>query len=100
MTRKLGLAIGGTLVAMAAAPLIHGVALADDYDHSDINKYHNDFKRAHQGGHGARGGRNHSECLVPLGLSLGAIASSGGTVNQCNARGGDGGNGGAGDVDY
>jgi hypothetical protein len=54
--------------------------------------------RAHEGGTGGRGGSTSAKCLVPVGLSAGAVASSGGEVDQCNSSGGNGGDGGAGDV--
>lgn len=54
--------------------------------------------RAHEGGNGGRGGSTSAKCLVPVGLSAGAVASSGGEVDQCNSEGGNGGEGGAGDV--
>lgn len=54
--------------------------------------------RAHEGGNGGRGGNTSAKCLVPVGLSAGAVASSGGEVDQCNSSGGNGGDGGAGDV--
>ncbi len=54
--------------------------------------------RAHEGGNVGRGGSTSAKCLVPVGLSAGAVASSGGEVDQCNSSGGNGGEGGAGDV--
>lgn len=101
MNRKLTVALGATALALGAAPtLFHGSAAADDLDRNDIDRYSKDYEKAHRGGEGGKGGRNSVACLVPLGLSLGAVASTGGDVDQCNARGGDGGSGGAGDVDY
>lgn len=102
MNRKLIIVAGATTLALSAtSALFHGMAFADDeYDNNDIHRISKDHERTHEGGEGGKGGRNKAECLVPLGLSLGAVASTGGNVDQCNARGGDGGNGGAGDVDY
>lgn len=102
MNRKLGVAAGAAVLAVSAGPFLsNGVAFADeDFHDNEIDQYSRDYDKAHQGGQGAKGGKNKSECLVPLGLSLGAVASTGGNVDQCNSRGGNGGNGGAGDVDY
>lgn len=102
MNRRFGTVVGATALVLTASPvLFHGAAFADeDFGDNDIDQYSKDYQDAHQGGQGAKGGKNKTECLVPLGLSLGAVASTGGNVDQCNARGGNGGNGGAGDVDY
>jgi hypothetical protein len=83
-----------------------------DSDHSDCDScngggdtdvkgdYYKNYRgaRAHEGGTGGRGGVTNSKCLAPVGLSAGAVASSGGQVDQCNSNGGNGGEGGAGDV--
>jgi hypothetical protein len=48
------------------------------------------------GGNGGAGGDASSQCLIPIGVSLGALVGNGGDVSQCNAAGGAGGAGGAG----
>lgn len=100
MKRNIGIATGATLLALVGGLLAQGVAVADDLDGNDIDQYSKDYERAHRGGDGSKGGLNKAECLVPLGLGLGLIASNGGPTDQCNSRGGNGGNGAAGDVDY
>jgi hypothetical protein len=93
-------------VAVAAGAILSaGTAFArEGSDHNHDNdgdiSYKRSYDHPHQGGDGANGGRNRAECAIPLGVSLGGVASSGGPITQCNARGGNGGNGGAGDVDY
>lgn len=100
MKRNIGIATGATLLALVGGLLAQGIAVADDLDDNDIDRYSKDYEHAHRGGDGSKGGLNKAECLIPLGLGLGLIASTGGPVDQCNARGGNGGSGGAGDVDY
>ncbi|MDQ2708276.1 MAG: hypothetical protein M3Z25_11825 [Actinomycetota bacterium] len=65
---------------------------------SGDSEYH--YSRYRQGGRGGGGGANNAKCLAPVGLSAGAVASSGGTVDQCNSSGANGGEGGAGDVNF
>ena len=81
--------ITATLVAFAAtgAMAFGGTALADG---------NND--RNNVGGAGGPGGAAETNCWLPIGLSVG-ILGQGGPVSQCNATGGDGGNGGTG-ADY
>jgi hypothetical protein len=52
------------------------------------------------GGSGGSGGPAATECLVPIGVSLGAVIGKGGNVSQCNATGGAGGAGGTATADY
>jgi hypothetical protein len=77
-----------TLVAfaMVGSTLFGGAALAGGYGH-DSTEY--------TGGPGGPGGAANSQCLIPIGISLG-ILGEGGDVSQCNANGGVGGTGGPG----
>jgi len=102
------------VAATAGAALITGTAFADSncdndcggsshvrgdyYEHYRDNSEYTRTKDAHEGGTGGRGGSTSAKCLIPVGLSAGAVASSGGQVDQCNSQGGNGGEGGAGDV--
>ena len=102
---------GAAVVATAGTALITGTAFADSscdnecggssHHHTSVaGDYYKNYRgaRAHEGGNGGRGGNTSAKCLVPVGLSAGAVASSGGQVDQCNSNGGNGGKGGAGDV--
>jgi hypothetical protein len=46
-------------------------------------------------GDGGDGGNADAKCLIPIGISAGALFGKGGDVAQCNAAGGAGGAGGA-----
>lgn len=88
---KLRRTVAAASMTAAGLVLCGGVALATGNDNSD---------NSHEGGEGGEGGKNSSKCLIPVGLSAGALAGSGGEVDQCNSNGGNGGEGGAGDVDF
>lgn len=75
--------------AIIGSPLFGGAALAGDYGNGHPEN---------TGGAGGPGGAANSQCLIPIGISLG-ILGQGGDVSQCNATGGTGGTGGAG-ADY
>jgi hypothetical protein len=102
---------GAAVTATAGTALITSTAFADSdcdsgcggssHHHTSVRgDYYKNYRgaRAHEGGNGGHGGTTNSKCLVPVGLSAGAVASSGGQVDQCNSSGGNGGEGGAGDV--
>ena len=75
--------------AIIGSPLFGGAALAGSYGNGHPEN---------TGGSGGSGGAANSQCLIPIGISLG-ILGEGGDVSQCNATGGTGGTGGAG-ADY
>jgi hypothetical protein len=74
--------------ALTGAALFGGAAMAGGHDHVD-----------NTGGAGGAGGSATSQCLIPIGASVGALVGQGGDVSQCNASGGAGGAGGTG-ADY
>jgi hypothetical protein len=72
--------------AMVASTLYGGLALAGGYENGTTEN---------SGGPGGPGGAANSQCLIPIGISLGLLGQ-GGDVSQCNANGGTGGTGGTG----
>jgi hypothetical protein len=86
MLRKTRVMSAAAAFALTGAVLFGGAAMAGDGDG------HDDFT----GGAGGAGGDATAQCLIPIGVSLGALVGQGGDVTQCNAVGGDGGAGGAG----
>ena len=89
MLRKTSVASAAIAFAMTGAALFGGTALAN----SDDGVYNT-------GGAGGDGGNGTASCLVPIGVSLGAIMGEGGDVSQCNAAGGAGAAGGAATAEY
>lgn len=75
--------------ATVGSTLFGGAALAGGYGYGN---------EENMGGPGGSGGAANSQCLIPIGISLG-ILGQGGDVSQCNANGGPGGAGGTG-ADY
>jgi hypothetical protein len=75
--------------ATVGSTLFGGAALAGGYGYGG---------QENTGGPGGSGGAANSQCLIPIGISLG-ILGQGGDVSQCNAGGGTGGAGGTG-ADY
>jgi hypothetical protein len=86
-TRKTAITVAA--FAMVGSTLFGGAALAGGYGYG---------QQENVGGPGGSGGNANSQCLIPIGLSLG-ILGQGGDVSQCNANGGPGGAGGTG-ADY
>jgi hypothetical protein len=82
-------AIGVAAFAMVGSTLFGGAALAGGYGYGTTEN---------TGGPGGSGGPANSQCLIPIGISIG-ILGQGGDVSQCNATGGAGGTGGTG-ADY
>lgn len=80
-----------TVAAFAAvgSTLFGGAAVAGGYGYGN---------QENTGGPGGSGGSANSQCLIPIGISLGLLGQ-GGDVSQCNATGGAGGTGGTG-ADY
>src|SRR5690606_26199035 len=89
LLRKTRVAAAAAAFALAGTLLFGGAAMAGGHGG------HDDYV----GGAGAAGGDASSQCLIPIGVSLGALVGNGGDVSQCNAAGGAGGAGGAG-ADY
>jgi hypothetical protein len=98
MSRKTRVLSAAVAFALTGAALFGGAAMAGG------GKGHNGGNggKAHPvntGGAGGAGGDANAQCLIPIGVSLGALVGSGGDVSQCNAAGGAGGAGGDG-ADY
>jgi hypothetical protein len=88
MLRKTRIASAAAAFVLTGTALFGGAAMAGGHGHDD-----------NWGGAGGAGGDASSQCLIPIGVSLGALVGSGGDVSQCNAGGGAGGAGGTG-ADY
>ncbi|MHA6621334.1 hypothetical protein [Pseudonocardia sp. DLS-67] len=88
MLRKTRVVSAAAAFALTGMALFGGAAMAGGHGHFD-----------NTGGAGGAGGDASSQCLIPVGVSLGALVGSGGDVSQCNAGGGAGGAGGTG-ADY
>lgn len=88
MLRKTRVASVAAAFALTGAAMFGGAAMAGGHGHVD-----------NTGGPGGAGGSATSQCLIPIGASVGALVGQGGDVSQCNAAGGAGGAGGTG-ADY
>lgn len=91
MLRKTRVVSAAAAFALTGAALFGGAAMAGG-GHGHGHGHDDDYV----GGAGGAGGNASSECVLPIGVSVGALIGSGGDVSQCNATGGAGGAGGAG----
>jgi hypothetical protein len=88
MNRRLGqravIAVAAAALTAGASALFGGTAFAGS--HGEHNN---------SGGAGGNGGAANSNCVIPIGVTAGVIGQ-GGDNSQCQATGGDAGDGGTG----
>jgi hypothetical protein len=98
MLRKTRVVSTAAAFALTGAMLFGGAAMASG-GHGHHGTMGAPSETENTGGAGGAGGNATAQCLIPIGVSLGALVGSGGDVSQCNAGGGAGGAGGTG-ADY